>query len=112
MRFLNKPPTLNPTSISTTIDEDSHNGANPKIWIEPFTVSDEESLDDQMTWSIFRQPFLVVQVLMKMVLNYFTFLMLIIRVRTLLVSVLDSGGSNNSLPRQAIAEVIIILLIS
>ena len=106
VRFLNKPPTLNPTSISTTIDEDSHNGANPKIWIEPFTVSDVESADDQMTWSIFRQPFFGSAGIDEDGVKLFYFPDANYSGEdSFLVSVLDSGGSNNSLPRQAIAEV-------
>jgi hypothetical protein len=106
VRFLNKPPVLSPTSIYTTIDEDSHNDANPKIWIEPFTVSDVESSEDQMTWSIFRQPFFGSAGIDEDGDKLFYFPDANYSGEdSFLVGVLDSGGSNNSLPRQAIAEV-------
>jgi hypothetical protein len=110
VRFLNKPPIPNPSSISTTIDEDIYNESSPKLWRNIFSVFDEESNADEFIWSV------VVQAQHGTAridptgsnmsyypdANYSGY-------DSFSVGVYDNGGDFNSSPRQTIVPVSIII---
>lgn len=111
VNFFNKPPVPSPNAISASFMEDSFTENFPKRWLNFFSVTDEETSADELTWSIVSSPLHGYARIDERGLevsyypdanfsgdDFFS------------IGVMDRGGANNSLPRQAIIPVSITVL--
>lgn len=111
VNFFNTPPVPTPQAISTSFMEDSYTASSPKRWINFFSVSDQETSTDDLIWSIASPPLhgraridesgLEVSYYPDANFSGDDFFQ---------IGVMDRGGTNNSLPRQAFIPVTITVL--
>ena len=111
VNFFNTPPVPTPQAISTSFMEDSYTASSPKRWINFFSVSDQETSTDELIWSIASSPLhgraridesgLEVSYYPDANFSGDDFFQ---------IGVMDRGGTNNSLPRQALIPVTITVL--